>query len=270
MNAAEAGLNTAIAGLPPVSLAELDGTAALLTRTDRKYLVPGQLVGRFVAALGSGVRALHIDQVRLFDYDSVYFDTPDLLTYRAHLQRRRRRYKVRIRSYLDSRDSLLELKLKGARGSTVKERIRYPFADRDRLNDDGLRFLRGTLDDAYGLALPPLQPMLRTRYRRATLLARDGSARLTCDVGLLCTAGDRAVEGLNDHVLVEVKSATPNATADRLLRHLGLRPATVSKYSIGVAALYPAIRSNPWRRAVHMCFPHASAGRSPETVSEPG
>jgi len=31
-----------------------------------------------------------------------YVDTPDLLTYRQHLQGRRRRYKVRTRAYLDS------------------------------------------------------------------------------------------------------------------------------------------------------------------------
>ena len=250
---AESSLAHAVAALPPVALDELNAAAALLTRTDRKYFVPSQLVGPLVAAL-DGVRALQIDGRRSFAYDSVYFDTPDLFAYRAHLQRRRKRYKVRTRSYLDSRDCLLEVKLKGARGSTVKQRLRYAFADRDQLTADGLGFVRRTLHDAYRLAPPPLRPVLRTSYRRTTLLAPDGATRLTCDAGLLCLGGGRAASGLSDHVLVEVKSATAIASADRVLHRMGLRPAVVSKYCVAVAMLYPGFRSNPWRRAVRMCF----------------
>ncbi|MGH3661588.1 MAG: polyphosphate polymerase domain-containing protein [Micromonosporaceae bacterium] len=250
---ATASLAQAVAALPPVALDELNAAAALLGRTDRKYFVPRHLVGPLVAAL-DGVRALRIDGRRSFGYDSVYFDTPDLSTYRAHLQRRRLRYKVRTRSYLDSGDCLLEVKLKGSRGATVKQRLRYEFADRDQLTAHGLGFVHRTLRDAYGLAAPPLRPVLRTSYRRTTLLAPDGASRLTCDTDLLCLGGGRAVPGLSDHVLLEVKSAAATAPPDRVLHRMGLRPAVVSKYCVAVAMLHPAMRSNPWRRAVRLCF----------------
>ena len=45
-----------------------------------------------------------------------HFDTPQLTAYRAHLQRRRRRFKARTRAYTDSGLNMFEVKLAGARG----------------------------------------------------------------------------------------------------------------------------------------------------------
>ena len=56
---------------------------------------------------------LQIDRRRSFDYESVYFDTPDLSTYRAHVQRRRLRFKARTRTYTDSGLCMFEVKLTG-------------------------------------------------------------------------------------------------------------------------------------------------------------
>ncbi|GAA0715749.1 polyphosphate polymerase domain-containing protein [Dactylosporangium roseum] len=288
MTTAEQALRQALTGLPPVSLADVTSAAALLTRVDRKYLLPARSAGAFVAALGAGVTALEIDGRRLFEYDSVYFDTADLDTYRAHLQRRRRRYKVRTRSYLDSGECLLEVKLKGARGVTVKQRLRYPFADRERLTGAGLGFVREALGDAYQITPPALGPVLRTRYRRATLVTDDRSTRLTCDVGLVCSADDwsgaqwrgrsswarlegraaaaerrppdRLAPGLRDHVLVEVKSANQSTPVDRILRGLGVRPAVMSKYCVAVAMLHPGLPANPWHRTLRTVAGRDSRG----------
>ena len=68
---------------------------------------------------------LEIAGRRAFAYDTVYFDTGDLLTARAHVQRRRRRFKCRSRLYVDTEACAFELKTKGARGGTVKHRIAY-------------------------------------------------------------------------------------------------------------------------------------------------
>ena len=71
--------------------------------------------------LGSGcrrdVRVLEIDGPRAASrYRSVYFDTPDLDSYLAAARRRRRRFKIRIRSYLDSGRHFLEVKTRGRAG----------------------------------------------------------------------------------------------------------------------------------------------------------
>ena len=66
---------------------------------------------------------LEISGIRSFRYESVYFDSPDLLTYRSHVQGRRKRFKVRSRSYMDTGECMFELKLKNRVGTTVKSRI---------------------------------------------------------------------------------------------------------------------------------------------------
>ena len=76
--------------------------SALQARIDHTYLVPLERFAELAARLPDTYAVLEIEQLRGLAYESVYFDTPDLLTYRQHLQGRRRRYKVRTRAYLDS------------------------------------------------------------------------------------------------------------------------------------------------------------------------
>ena len=103
----------------PISLAETTDQAALQTRIDKKYLLPIGLLGHVLDDLGAGLRALEIDGLRVFGYESVYFDTPRLQFYRDHVQGRRLRHKVRTRRYVDSDLTMLEVKEKGGRGETV-------------------------------------------------------------------------------------------------------------------------------------------------------
>ena len=70
---------------------------------DRKYFVPADVFGRMIAELAGELRVLDIEGKRTFGYESVYFDTPDLSTYRAHVQRRRLRFKARTRTYTRQR-----------------------------------------------------------------------------------------------------------------------------------------------------------------------
>ena len=39
-----------------------------------------------------------------------------------------------------------------------------------------------------------------------------------------------------------------------ILRELGVRPASVSKYCVGVAALHPELPSNPWHQTLRRYF----------------
>jgi hypothetical protein len=120
-HSAEDAIRAAASVVRPIGLAELNESAQLLTRVDRKYFVPADTFRLLIDELGSTFRVLQIDGQRSFDYESVYFDTPDLLTYRAHLQRRRRRFKARTRTYIDSGLCMFEVKTVDHRGNTVKE-----------------------------------------------------------------------------------------------------------------------------------------------------
>lgn len=243
----------ALSGLPSVSLDEVLAEAALQVRVDRKYLVPIGTFVELVARLRDRFAVLEIDGRRSFRYESVYFDTPSHQLYRQHVQRRRHRYKVRTRSYLDSGECSFEVKLKSNRSETVKSRMPYSPADRGRLTGPAREFLGEQLRAAYGLAVDEgLRPSLITTYRRSTLVDPVEHARMTCDVGLRFFDAGKSIAVLPDTVLVESKTAGRAGVADRVLRELRVRPIHVSKYCVAAALLNPDLRSNPWHRTVRL------------------
>ncbi|MCK2221888.1 polyphosphate polymerase domain-containing protein [Actinomadura sp. ATCC 31491] len=314
------------AGTPPIGLEDVP---ELMSRVDHKYIVTAETMVLLAAELRDRFAVLSIDGRRQFRYSSTYFDTPDLLTYEQHRQNRRRRFKLRTRTYVDSGGRWLELKLNGTRGSTDKHRIPYDDAPAHALTGPALDFVSDTLVSELHLTAPdPLGPVLSTDYRRVTLVDRSGTARLTCDTGLICrntalnhrnddpnrpdtgpshrdgsslnpgnpgpgrrdgsldpgnpgpgrpdgrpdygnqgpgsgdggvdhgdTGGDGGMDRRNDDrrvaarrdlVLLESKSTDGRAVVDRVLRGLGARPVTVSKYCLAVAALHRR-RANRWR-----------------------
>jgi hypothetical protein len=180
---AERAVRAAASTVDPIGLSALMELAELQTRVDRKYFVPADAFRRLIDELGDDLLVLDIDGLRSFGYESVYFDTPDLSAYRAHLQRRRQRFKARTRTYTDSGLTMFEVKLAGARGETVKQRVPYPAEHRCELTDEALAHLGRALCEAYHQDVPAgLRPTLVTTYRRTTFVTRTGDARLTCDV----------------------------------------------------------------------------------------
>jgi len=240
--------------LPPLSLAELQRAAALQTRVDRKYVLPLAALPDLVAALPAGTRRLVIDGRDGFGYESVYFDTPDLDAFHLAAGRRRRRYKVRTRTYTDTGGCWLEVKTRGPRGTTVKDRREHARDARDDVGD-ALGFVVATLR-RQGVPLPAgdpdLAPTLTTRYRRTTLYLPDG-ARATVDTGLEWRRGLSAA-GVRAHAVVETKSVAGASSADRALWALGHRPSRISKYATGLVVLDPDLGGRPWRRTLRRSF----------------
>ena len=150
MNAPGTAVVGNLGSLRPVGLEELNSEAALQTRVDRKYVVPARLAGQLLTTFRADVRVLDMNGTRSFAYDSVYFDTACLDSYLLAAHGRRRRYKIRTRTYVDSAVSFLEVKTEGAREATVKERIPYLPEDRARLTAEGLEYVRETLSAAVG------------------------------------------------------------------------------------------------------------------------
>lgn len=245
----------ATAEFAPVCLDELVAEAALLTRVDRKYLLPESDAAEILAALDAGTRVLEIDGRRDFAYDSVYFDTADHLAYRLTAQRRRRRFKLRTRTYVDTGGSFLELKTKSGRGTTVKRRIPYEAADRARLTEQGRAYIAPLLrDEGHDPDLVDrMRPSLGSRYRRTTLLLACGS-RATVDTELHWADPSGDAVDLPGYAIIESKSAgRPNAL-DRLLWRAGHRPSGISKFGTGTAALRPELPDNKWSRTLRGPF----------------
>ena len=231
-------------GLPGIGLPELVERAALQTRVDRKYVLPPAGADEVVARLARAedVRVLDIGSRRSFGYESLYLDTPDLDGYHLAARGRRRRFKVRRRTYLDSGESYVEVKTRGSRETTVKERVAadgsprvHEFVD-DVLCRAGLGWVRSR----------DLRPALRTAYRRTTLFLPASGSRVTVDTGLtwaLPGGEDVALPGV---AIVETKAASATCAADRLLWRAGCRPSRISKYGTGLAALRGDLPDNRW------------------------
>src|SRR5699024_1888559 len=82
----------AVAQAPPVTLAAMNSQASLMTRQENKYFAPTRAIRDVLST--SGARVLDINGQRRHHYDSLYFDTPELLFLRQQVQGRRKRCKV--------------------------------------------------------------------------------------------------------------------------------------------------------------------------------
>jgi hypothetical protein len=239
-----AGLR-AVGTLASIDLEELVARAARQTRVDRKYVLPLAAADRLVAELGrtQGARVLETGGARDFGYASRYLDTAELTGYHLSARGRRRRFKVRRRTYLDSGDSFVEVKTRGTRGATVKQRV----------PDDGdplavASFVDGVLGATghAGVRYRDLRPVLATAYRRSTLLLPATDDRVTVDTGLTWELPDGPALTLPGLAVVETKTGSGASAADRLLWRRGCRPARISKYGTGLAALRGDLPDNRW------------------------
>ncbi len=248
-------LSETAASAAPITLPEVLTVAELQTRVDHKYLVRSSDFAALAGKVADTHRVLTIDGLRLFRYESTYFDTPGLDCYRDHVRNRRKRYKIRTRTYLDSQECLFEVKLEGPRESTVKKRDRHACHQRHLITEQARRFLSTTLS-TNDIAVPAesLRPVLTTAYRRTTFVDPRGGNRITCDVALTCSGDDSTATANPDHVLVETKSTGRASPVDQLLREHGVRPVSISKYCVGLAALNPALPSNRWHRVLKHYF----------------
>lgn len=249
--------------LPATTLQEVMQVADLQTRIDRKYLVPAADFTGLLAAMSAELLVLQIDHRRLFGYESVYFDTPDRLAYHQHAHGRRNRFKVRTRTYLDTAQTVLEVKTEGGRGQTTKDRHPYLIGDRRLLTPRGRRVVAATLGTPQ--LAEKLERSLTTGYHRATLLHPATGSRVTCDVDLTFEDDQHTRHGPADTVLIESKTAGAAAPVDAHLWRMGHRPVTISKYCAGLALLHPELPANRWSRTLRRHFgwhPTPAAGQA--------
>lgn len=249
-----------VARFEPVGLDALDAQSALRTRVDRKYVVEWETLAAMIERLAGTHRALEIAGGRTFVYESLYFDSPGLATFRDHTQARRRRFKCRVRHYVDSDRYVFEVKLKGRRGATVKRRLAYDAQHFGSITPLAEEFVRAALEEEYGRVWhEPLRPALKVGYRRATLMHLGAGERVTCDVDMRAEHADGRVSAMRPRtVVVESKTPQGRGAADAELRALGVRPVRFSKYCVGLTALEPQLKAGPWRRAARAHFAAAS------------
>ena len=242
--------------LAPIGLEELLAQGELQTRIDRKYTLTGADAAMVLDLVPHPARVLEIDGQRSFAYTSRYLDTDELTAFGLTAHRRRRRFKVRTRTYEGTGVTFLEVKTRHG-AHTVKERLEGEHVVGGRLTTTGAEFVAEVLGrcgiDA--AVVGRLSPALTTRYRRTTLFLPDSGSRVTVDDGLAWhdprAGADLARPALT---IIETKSPGQAGSMDRLLWSLGHRPRRISKYATGLAALHPDLPDNRWHRTLRDHF----------------
>lgn len=243
----------------PISLDETNRIAGLQERVDRKYLLKRDLFCALADELAKHHHVMQVDGKKVLFYDTVYFDTDELLCYRSHLQGRRLRFKVRSRRYRDSGSCVFELKFKDAQGRTMKERIDYPWETHGTVDQKARAFVATTLQRRYNIDFrSELLRALNVSYRRVTLVDPDAGNRITCDFDLSFGTLNGAETQLgDDYLILETKGGFALSAADLLLRRHGQRPIRCSKYCIGLGSSDPRVKNNPFRPVLRRYFsPH--------------
>lgn len=220
-----------LSGFEGITLEQMNGIR-LMRRIDRKYVFPEDRLSALLSALEQDYFVQQIDSQMVFNYQTVYYDTPDYQMYAAHQNGKLNRIKVRTREYVDSHLCFLEVKMKSNKGVTQKVRIEN--GQPDEINDEQSEsFLASNIP--YDPLL--LEPKLSTGYKRITLVNKAKNERVTIDLDL-CFRNmhtGRSVS-LPQMVIVEIKkeqaSFSPIMNALNALR---IKSSGLSKYCLGVA-----------------------------------
>ena len=244
-----------ISQFSPISLEEMSGIR-LMNRTDTKFVTTMGKLEALLEMAGEEYRIQEIDGKRNMNYATVYFDSAEYDFYKAHHNGHAGRQKVRIRSYVDTKLSFLEVKTKDNHGKTNKKRIsasELPIcAGQDLLyasddiklseDDKAIGFL------AKHLRLDPhlLQQKIANQFQRITLVNRAKTERLTIDTHLqfhnLTTGNTYALEPI---AIIELKrDGLQPSPVQAMLRELRIHPCGFSKYCIGEMLTNPALRMN--------------------------
>ncbi len=227
---------------------ELLARRALLRRTDSKFLATRTQLARVLDQIVGHYGILHARGAAVASYQTLYFDTDDLLCFNDHRRGRRARHKVRIRHYIDRELTYLEVKTKTNHQRTVKSRLKKPFTD-SRIQPEEEVFIA----DNCGLDAARLRPQIWTNFGRITLVGLETNERLTIDVDLIFRQGehDRPLSGVT---IVEVKQSPFRARTPvmRALRLAGVRQVSASKYCTATALLRTDVRRNNFLQTLRL------------------
>ena len=264
MSEFDRGFAAMVAEMPCVQLGEVNEAAALQTRIDRKYVVALDLLDRL--DFDEHVMVLEIDTRRHFHYATTYFDTKERDLYLDTAYRRPSRFKVRIRSYVDSGLTLLEVKRKDGRSKTVKSRQPVATgAELSCLTPSMRAFVNAEVDteltDRLGIAAT-------TRFNRTTAVDTVVGARYTIDRNVRADTPDGRIASLADAAVVETKSSGGPTPLDRFLWSQNIRPASFSKYCTAMATLEPSLPANHWHRTLNRYFGRHEQSASHEETSD--
>ncbi|MDX9855058.1 MAG: polyphosphate polymerase domain-containing protein [Tenuifilaceae bacterium] len=229
----------------PISLKEAD-KAKLMNRVDRKYLINSAQLPEILSQIQHNYFILTIKKSAVLPYHTEYFDTEARDMYLAHHNKRPLRYKIRVRSYIASQQTFLEVKVKTPKGRTNKMRI-----------EGGMEAKNSTAIASFIHENTPystevLKHTLTTDFSRISLIGKNYKERVTIDLNLSVSTPIGYTENLPNLCIVEVKQdkLKQESPLVHFLRQKNIKTASFSKYAIGTALLVPSIKANCFKEII--------------------
>jgi hypothetical protein len=225
----DARINDLLQYLEPITLEQMS-SIRLMNRTDTKFVTNKENLARLLELAQGKYYAQFNNESRVANYMTTYWDTENHRFFLEHHNGRAPRQKVRVRTYMDSDLTFLEVKTKNNHGRTKKKRVEVPSQDIDVQGANG-EFVEGLVHQG----LNEMHPTVRNQFRRITLVNYEKTERLTIDYDVhfhnMETGTDANVGPL---VIIELKrDGNVYSPVLDILRILRIKPSGFSKYCIG-------------------------------------
>ncbi len=213
-----------------ISLEEMSGVK-LMNRTDTKYVISLDELGDLMEYAKQFYRIQETNGERLIAYETTYYDTDDWAMLRQHTTGRLTREKVRVRTYVGSNLTFVEVKKKNNHGRTRKKRTEVSVDCHACLDSVAKNYVNSYSE----YVADSLYPAIANRFKRITLVNNEMSERLTIDLDLsLVNCRTTSFVRLANTVIVEVKrdGRQPSHITD-WLKARRIKESGFSKYCYG-------------------------------------
>ena len=235
-----------VSNFSSVSLDEIN-EVKLMSRIDRKYWFH---ISKLLPLLESALEfydILEINNQRIMDYQTTYFDTEDSLMYMKHHNQKLNRVKIRQRNYVSTNNSFLEVKFKTNKKRTVKTRIETNFGPTEFVKNE-LDFI----DKKTQFKGEELQPSLSNKFKRITLIHKQKLDRCTIDINPEFW-NENSKSKIENLVIFEVKRGRSLKLSPivSILKNLKIRQKGLSKYCTGRAILDNRLKQNAFKQRLN-------------------
>ena len=225
----DARINELLQHLEPITLEQMS-SIRLMNRTDTKFVTSKDNLVRLLEMAQGKYYAQFNNDNRIANYMTTYWDTDNHRFFLEHHNGRAPRQKVRVRTYMDSDLTFLEVKTKNNHGRTKKKRVEVPSQEIEVQGTNG-----ESVEALVHQGLNEMHPTVRNQFHRITLVNYGKTERLTIDYDVhfhnLETGNNANVGPL---VIIELKrDGNVYSPVLDILRVLRIKPSGFSKYCIG-------------------------------------
>lgn len=229
-----------------ISLDEMQGIR-LMDRIDSKYVISRSLLPELLERMAPCFKVQMINGSKIATYETQYLDTPDLKMFVMHQNGKLNRQKIRIRSYVDSKLSFLEIKNKNNKGRTRK--IRVPIEVSHITSVHELNAEKEFLNENASFFTHELNPALSNNFKRITFVNNASTERITIDIDLSFLSHRTNNEHLLDGIsILELKQeGHRHSDFKDILNSMRIKQLSFSKYCMGTIFTNPGIKYNRFK-----------------------